>query len=152
MLIDAAVERRDQYKQAWRELGGKVGISEWDYKTHKPSSNATTTAQAVPQNIASDSIPSASATANQQGTLETPTPRTDFPQSSSAETIIPPTTARSQDPVSRTRNDTVGSQLSSVSDSTLHEMNGLDEPNAVDGQLKTAFQAVTLGPAEPVVR
>jgi hypothetical protein len=32
MLLQICLERREAYRRAWRELGGGVGRSEWDFK------------------------------------------------------------------------------------------------------------------------
>jgi hypothetical protein len=31
-LLKLTGERREEYKEKWRKLGGKIGVKEWDYK------------------------------------------------------------------------------------------------------------------------
>ena len=45
-LIEMCDAQRDRWTQAWKELGGKVGVKEWDYKTKEvgaaPPANGAT--------------------------------------------------------------------------------------------------------------
>ena len=36
-LLKMTGERREEYKERWRKLGGKIGVKEWDYKTEIPA-------------------------------------------------------------------------------------------------------------------
>ena len=35
-LLKLTEERREKAKERWRELGGQIGVKEWDYKTEIP--------------------------------------------------------------------------------------------------------------------
>lgn len=61
MLTKLAVDRRAEYRKAWLALGGKVGISEWDYKTYKGPAAGEAPTQQSESATSPASLPAAAA-------------------------------------------------------------------------------------------
>lgn len=56
-LLEVCLKRREAYRQAWRQLGGGVGRSEWDFKRAALGSDSAETAETAIVNITSEGTP-----------------------------------------------------------------------------------------------